>query len=109
MKKPTKYENKKDDRKNKQVSVRFSEKEYEDICEKAGQVNMTTNQFIRSSCQNSEIIHVTEGRELLATIQDLRDSLHNLPVVFKVDELNDLLSKATLKLFNFKGSNDQSR
>ncbi len=98
MIKPRKYEKKQDKRKTKQVSIRLSEEAHKRIVEKSNQSHLSINEFIRQACMECEIKTIDSGKEIVTVIQDLRESIQNLPPVFRVDDFNNALSEAVIKL-----------
>jgi len=98
-----------DKRKTKTISIRTTTATADEIDKKASQSNLNRSDYICAACQNSQIIVVPEGREILQTVHEIRNILLTMPLNSQIQETNDLLGKVVLQLRNALSDDSKDR
>ena len=101
MKKNPKREPKGDTRKVKTLTFKATAKEDEQITKAAHRAGMSKSDYMRTSCLQERIVVIPEGREILKTMQEVRNLLRPLEENPAVKTIELQLSQITTKLHSF--------
>ena len=93
-----KWEPKNQTTKNNSLIFKVTATEKEQIAKAAHKAGMTLSNYLRSTCFQERIVVITEGREILKTMQEIRNILRPLGDMPQVGEIENQLSQVTAKL-----------
>ncbi|WP_371371032.1 ribbon-helix-helix protein, CopG family [Sporomusa aerivorans] len=82
----------------KNISIRMDEKLYAWITEQSERDKVSKNEIIRRACLNTNIKIIPEGKQILHSIQEIRNILLDCPPNTNVKETSLLLSKTIVHL-----------
>lgn len=101
MSKNAKWEPKTKVTRNAPVSFKATPKEKEHIIKAAHRAGMNTSDYMRTACLQERIVVIPEGREILKTMQEVRNLLRPLEETPTVKTIELQLSQITTKLHSF--------
>lgn len=101
MSKNTKWEPKTKVIRNAPLSSKATKEEKEQIVKAAYRAGMNTSDFLRTTALQEKIIVIPEGREILTTMQEVRNLLRPLEENPAVKTIELQLSQITSKLHSY--------
>ena len=101
MSKNAKWEPKTKFTRNAPLSFKATKKEKEQIVKAAHLAGMSQSDYMRTSCLQERIVVIPEGREILKTMQEVRNLLRPLEENPAVKTIELQLSQITTKLHSF--------
>ena len=101
MSKNIKWEPKTKFTRNAPLSSKATKEEKEQIVKAAYHARMSTSDYIRTACLQERIVVIPEGREILKTMQEVRNLLRPLKENPAVNTIELQLSQITSKLHSY--------
>ena len=101
MKKNGSWESKTNVTRNAPLSFKATQKEKEQIVKAAHRAGMNTSDYLRTTCLQEKIVVIPEGREILKTMQEVRNLLRPLEENPAVKTIELQLSQITSKLHSY--------
>ena len=101
MKKAPKREPKINTTKVKTISFKVTAKEHGQIIKAAHSADMSQSDYIRTVCLEERIVVIPEGREIVKTMQEIRNLLRPLKTDHSTEAIELQLSQITAKLHSF--------
>ena len=101
MSKNLKWESKTKGNRNAPFNFKATPKEKEQIVKAAHRAGMNTSDFLRTTALQEKIIVIPEGREILTTMQEVRNLLRPLEENPAVKTIELQLSQITSKLHSY--------
>ena len=101
MSKNAKWEPKTKVSRNAPLNFKATKKEKEQIVKAAHLAGMSRSDYMRTACLQERIVVIPEGREILKTMQEVRNLLRPLEENPAVKTIELQLSQITTKLHNF--------
>lgn len=98
------YEKKTEKRKSKSLSFRTPEDLAAQIDEKAARGGLSRSEYICTACQQCQIVVVPEGKEILQTVQEIRNIFRTYPKSPIITEINGSLGETVNHLRNIINS-----
>ena len=98
MRKNRKWEPRSQTTRNNSLVFKVTATEKEQIAKAAHKAGMNLSDYLRSTCFQERIVVITEGREILKTMQEVRNILRPLRDMPQVGEIEHQLSQVTAKL-----------
>ena len=101
MVKNTKWEQKTKFTRNAPLSFKATPKEKEQIIKAAHRAGMSQSDYIRTACLEERIVVIPEGREILKTMQEIRNLLRPLNNNHSKEAIELQLSQITTQLHSY--------
>ena len=101
MVKNTKWEQKTKFTRNAPLSFKATPKEKEQIIKAAHRAGMSQSDYIRTACLQERVVVIPEGREILKTMQEIRNLLRPLKANHSTEAIEWQLSQITTKLHSY--------
>ena len=101
MKKAPIWERKTNTTKVKTISFKVTAKEQEQIIKAAHRAGMSQSDYIRTACLEERIVVIPEGREILTTMQEIRNLIRPLNAIPTTEAIEWQLSQITTKLHSY--------
>ena len=101
MIKNTKWEQKTKFTRNAPLSFKATPKEKEQIIKAAHRAGMSQSDYIRTACLEERIVVIPEGREILQTMQEIRNLIRPLNATPTTKQIELQLSQITAKLHSY--------
>lgn len=101
MKKAPIWERKTNTTKVKTISFKATAKEQEQIIKAAHRAGMSQSDYIRTACLEERVVVIPEGREIVKTMQEIRNLLRPLKANHSTEVIEQQLSQITTNLHSY--------
>ncbi len=101
MIKNTKWEQRTNTTKVKTISFKVTAKEHGQIIKAAHSAGMSQSDYIRTACLEERVVVIPEGREIVKTMQEIRNLLRPLKANHSTEAIEWQLSQITTKLHSY--------